>query len=177
MELKLAFLCFVLCFRDVSTAVIGDHCGTLTSPSNGVVTYTSTIQDSVATYNCDTGFAIDGVTTRTCSAVTPKVWSDTAPTCIEVTLGLDCTADVTLCTGIANSECSDGQCQCVSGYVAGDASTCNDIDECASMPCLNGATCMNDVDMYTCTCAAGYHGVNCDSSAQIGITSVLKYLT
>ncbi|XP_052803923.1 fibropellin-1-like isoform X2 [Mya arenaria] len=57
-------------------------CGVLASPSNGVVTFTTTIQDSVATYSCDPEFKIDGVTTRTCSAVTSKGWSDTAPTCI-----------------------------------------------------------------------------------------------
>ena len=38
-----------------------------------------------------------------------------------------------------------------------------DIDECQSDPCKNGATCNNEVNAYTCTCADGYTGVNCDT--------------
>ena len=41
---------------------------------------------------------------------------------------------------------------------------CSDIDECANNPCLNGATCSDEVNNYTCICAAGYTGTNCSSS-------------
>ncbi|WAR08636.1 SE6L2-like protein, partial [Mya arenaria] len=58
------------------------QCGTLTGPQNGAVTFTDTMQDSVATYSCNAGYQIDGSKTRTCSAVTPRGWSGTAPTCI-----------------------------------------------------------------------------------------------
>lgn len=37
-----------------------------------------------------------------------------------------------------------------------------DVDECASSPCQNGATCNNGRDNYTCTCAAGWTSTNCD---------------
>ena len=37
-----------------------------------------------------------------------------------------------------------------------------DIDECASNPCHNGATCADGINMYVCTCAAGYEGTLCD---------------
>jgi Notch-like protein len=37
-----------------------------------------------------------------------------------------------------------------------------DIDDCSPDPCQYGATCSDDVDSYTCTCAAGYTGTNCD---------------
>ena len=37
-----------------------------------------------------------------------------------------------------------------------------DIDECASSPCQNGATCNDQVNMYTCTCAPGYNGTHCE---------------
>ncbi|WAR08533.1 hypothetical protein MAR_018491, partial [Mya arenaria] len=57
-------------------------CRALSEPNNGSVLYTSTIQDSVATYSCHAGFQIDCVTRRTCSAVTPKGWSGVAPSCI-----------------------------------------------------------------------------------------------
>jgi hypothetical protein len=36
-------------------------------------------------------------------------------------------------------------------------------DMCASSPCVNGATCVNQYNKYTCTCAPGYKGVTCSS--------------
>jgi hypothetical protein len=41
-----------------------------------------------------------------------------------------------------------------------------DVDECASHPCQNGASCVDAVeavgiDSYSCTCAAGWEGPNC----------------
>ena len=38
-----------------------------------------------------------------------------------------------------------------------------DIDECASNPCLNGATCNDQVNGFTCTCSARYYGVLCET--------------
>ena len=37
-----------------------------------------------------------------------------------------------------------------------------DINECGSSPCQNGATCNELGNRYTCTCASGYTGVNCE---------------
>ena len=39
-----------------------------------------------------------------------------------------------------------------------------DINECASNPCLNGATCVDQVNRYTCNCVPGYTGTNCQTS-------------
>lgn len=36
-----------------------------------------------------------------------------------------------------------------------------EIDECASNPCLNGGTCFNRINEYTCKCKEGCSGVNC----------------
>ena len=36
-----------------------------------------------------------------------------------------------------------------------------DISECASDPCLNGGTCLNDVDGYICSCPESYTGIQC----------------
>ena len=36
------------------------------------------------------------------------------------------------------------------------------MDNCANNPCANGGTCTNAVDGYSCECAAGYTGTNCD---------------
>ena len=37
-----------------------------------------------------------------------------------------------------------------------------DIDECASSPCLNGATCTNLLDQYQCACKPGYTSHRCE---------------
>jgi Notch-like protein len=69
------------------------------------------------------------------------------------------------------------ECVCVVGWY-GDGATCNDVNECASDPCLNGATCTESscdassfpdgteclsvdaglppIDSYSCACAAGF---------------------
>ncbi|XP_035679036.1 IgGFc-binding protein-like [Branchiostoma floridae] len=39
-------------------------------------------------------------------------------------------------------------------------------DECTSDPCQNGATCVDEVDGYTCTCVPGYEGVHCERDVQ-----------
>ena len=37
------------------------------------------------------------------------------------------------------------------------------MDECASCPCQNGATCLqSQLNMYKCQCMPGYTGVNCE---------------
>ena len=38
------------------------------------------------------------------------------------------------------------------------------VDECASDPCVNGAECIDGIEMYSCTCPEGYAGVNCEKS-------------
>uniref|UniRef100_A0AAY4EX05 Coagulation factor VII n=1 Tax=Denticeps clupeoides TaxID=299321 RepID=A0AAY4EX05_9TELE len=35
------------------------------------------------------------------------------------------------------------------------------MDQCEAMPCQNGATCMDQVNAYTCICSAGFEGRNC----------------
>ena len=36
-----------------------------------------------------------------------------------------------------------------------------DINECLSYPCVNGGTCVDQVDGYLCQCVPGYTGVRC----------------
>ena len=38
-----------------------------------------------------------------------------------------------------------------------------DIDDCASNPCQNGATCSDGVHSYSCLCNSGYTGSNCET--------------
>ena len=39
-----------------------------------------------------------------------------------------------------------------------------DIDECLSAPCQNGGSCTDAVNSYTCACAPGYMGPECQTS-------------
>jgi len=39
-----------------------------------------------------------------------------------------------------------------------------DINECASNPCQNGASCVAGVNSYSCTCLSGYVGDNCETN-------------
>ena len=41
---------------------------------------------------------------------------------------------------------------------------CSDIKECISSPCQHGATCVDDVNGYSCICADGWTGVFCETS-------------
>ena len=42
-----------------------------------------------------------------------------------------------------------------------------DIDECSSNPCLNGGSCVDHVNGYTCSCLVGYTGVDCQTGTRI----------
>ncbi|MBM4378309.1 MAG: calcium-binding EGF-like domain-containing protein [Deltaproteobacteria bacterium] len=35
------------------------------------------------------------------------------------------------------------------------------VDDCAPNPCLNGGTCTDGINAFTCTCAAGFSGATC----------------
>ena len=49
------------------------------------------------------------------------------------------------------------------------------IDECSSGPCLNGGTCQDGVNAYTCDCDAGYDGTQCESKNIIEIKLVVLF--
>ena len=51
-----------------------------------------------------------------------------------------------------------------------------DIDECSSNPCLNGATCTDAVNQYTCGCVAGYTGTHCETGSSLTMTSTVHHL-
>ena len=42
-----------------------------------------------------------------------------------------------------------------------------DFNECGSSPCQNGGQCTDGINMYTCSCQAGYTGTNCERGKEI----------
>ncbi|XP_054748917.2 uncharacterized protein LOC129254474 [Lytechinus pictus] len=66
-------------------------------------------------------------------------------------------------------------CQCSSGYLAGGPNlTCQDMDECVSMPCHANANCSNTIGSYVCTCLKGFtgNGSSCDDINECNDTSL-----
>ena len=54
-------------------------CGVLDDPENGEVSLTGTILGSKATYSCNSGYVLEGESTRVCQS--NRKWSGEAPTC------------------------------------------------------------------------------------------------
>ncbi|XP_078616505.1 sushi, von Willebrand factor type A, EGF and pentraxin domain-containing protein 1-like isoform X5 [Branchiostoma floridae x Branchiostoma japonicum] len=48
-----------------------------------------------------------------------------------------------------------------SAFCAGKPSL--DVNECASNPCMNGGSCVDHINTFTCLCAPGYSGINCQT--------------
>ena len=61
-------------------------CPSLTAPTNGDVSYTTTTYQSVATYTCNLGYTLNGDATQNCGA--DGTWSGSEPTCQII--GLKC---------------------------------------------------------------------------------------
>ena len=49
-----------------------------------------------------------------------------------------------------------------------------DIDECASDPCDNNATCIDQVNDVTCICSDGFTGLMCETGDTMSFTPIFK---
>lgn len=52
-------------------------------------------------------------------------------------------------------------CTCADGY---DGTNCQNRNECTSLPCQNGATCVDGTGSFHCTCLLGYSGALCQTN-------------
>ena len=49
-----------------------------------------------------------------------------------------------------------------------------DINDCFNHTCLNGGSCVDGVNSYTCRCVAGFKGDRCETSKSYGISLILN---
>lgn len=60
---------------------------------------------------------------------------------------------------------STGQIACIPCPSGTNGTNCvNNLNTCASSPCMNGGSCTNSVNAFTCQCTAGYSGSNCQTN-------------
>ena len=52
----------------------------------------------------------------------------------------------------------------------------SDDDNCASLPCVNGATCIDGVNLYDCICPAGYVGNICETGRFHCLIVIVSYI-
>lgn len=79
---KLSNLSQTLLHHALSFSAVVRDCGNLTDPENGSVDLSEgTSFGSLAIYDCDLGYSLEGPDTRTCQS--DGEWSDTAPTCMR----------------------------------------------------------------------------------------------
>uniref|UniRef100_A0A8C6SGA2 Fibulin 7 n=1 Tax=Neogobius melanostomus TaxID=47308 RepID=A0A8C6SGA2_9GOBI len=60
---------------------------------------------------------------------------------------------------------------------SGQQPTCRDINECASSPCLNGGTCVDEASQFSCVCAKGWAGVTCQTATHAAAATTLPAAT
>uniref|UniRef100_A0A3B3V6C1 Fibulin-7-like n=1 Tax=Poecilia latipinna TaxID=48699 RepID=A0A3B3V6C1_9TELE len=53
----------------------------------------------------------------------------------------------------------------------GQQPTCRGLSRCASSPCLNGGTCVDEVNQFSCVCAKGWAGETCQSPVPTSATT------
>jgi hypothetical protein len=148
----------------------------------------TTCNDHVDDYTCLCGYGWDGEhcdqsinpcsrdELRDCDG-SPNTPTNTDPDALPNTICEHIGPGLHTCTCRVGWQCNDppplGQCT---------GSVCDDIDECDSSPCQNGAACSDSntnqavqIDRYRCSCVEGFAGGACDYSpipqytAQCGI--------
>ncbi|CAD5120106.1 DgyrCDS8684 [Dimorphilus gyrociliatus] len=125
---------------------------------------------------CDAGICQNnGVCNNTMGSFECNCTSEYKGSMCEIHIGIcnteklrnDCSLG---CENVTISGTAVVRCKCKDGEKGkeNDIYECEDIDECQSNPCLNGATCKNQDANYTCECTDGYIGRNCSQKCSAG---------
>lgn len=105
---------------------------------------------------------LDSTCTPTCSSCEHGNCTEVEVcTCNAGWAGPACTVPV--CDPSCNhGNCSSpNNCTCDTGWAGASCET--DVNECVSSPCLNGGSCVDEVDGYGCTCLSGCTGIHCET--------------
>lgn len=165
-------------------------CDSLDPLSHGSINTDGTTFGATATHTCDTGYSLDGDSSRTCQA--DGSWSGTAPTCNIVDCGSPGTAprngtlDVTSTTYGASATYT-----CDAGYILDGAATrtcrangswSGSRPSCASNPCTpnpcqNGGSCIDAGSSYLCSCSPPWRGQNCTDCGTVCSSRTSYYRT
>eukprot|EP00731_Ephydatia_muelleri_P038089 Em0651g1a len=148
-------------------------CGNLPAPNNGAVQITTTTVGGKATYQCNTGFDLVGVTTRTCqtNGISAQ-WSDTAPQCNPVNCGALTAPFGGSVTGFTLIGQSQIQCQ-ANGQWSGPAPSCQ-VQDCGTLPAPNNGmiqittTTVGGVAKYMCNSGFDLVGVSTRTCQVVG---------
>ncbi|XP_041453239.1 E-selectin-like [Lytechinus variegatus] len=130
------------------------------------------------TFSCPPGYDLTGPSFVTCES--SGQFSDQFPqcqtTCTVPDLGIQVTSSC-----IPGEEVSLNQgCtfSCLTGYeligiplltctssrdFSDEVPQCQNINECDPYPCINGGTCIDGINSYTCDCTFGFTGMNCST--------------
>ena len=60
--------------------------------------------------------------------------------------------------------CADARVR-LGTIIGATPTTLASVNECMSAPCINGATCTDELAVYSCACVAGYTGEDCGVEA------------
>ena len=109
--------------------------------------------------------ACGGGTTTAAATCTDNVQNGTETaidcgggSCDKCAVGLGCAGAGDCQSGVCDDQ---GACACQAGFAPGSDGKCADVDDCAVAPCLNGGSCVDGVNSFTCTCTNGYSGPTC----------------
>ncbi|XP_066279137.1 lysyl oxidase homolog 3-like [Branchiostoma lanceolatum] len=70
--------------------------------------------------------------------------------------------DIGVVCGNLTDTCPNDNNICNSSVSCNETAAEQDVDECVSSPCRNGAVCLDQLDGYLCRCTSGYQGLHCE---------------
>ena len=118
--------------------------------------------------------------TGKCTELSPTTYNCTCPVAyigVNCSIKNPCYNNTNQCSGNGICIASESQpyftCKCMMG-VEGDRCQYNRLCNMSVSPCMNNGTCnVMYADNYTCSCASGYAGVNCETSLSTGAAPLI----